>query len=73
MKKINKELVIKYINRMIIAIFTFFIGITFIFSVLAKNYIHNGTPPDTTLMSSKISNFEFSKLTISSLILLKST
>lgn len=70
MKKINKELVIKYINRIIIAIFTFFIGITFVFSVLAKNYIHNGTPPDTTLMSSKISNFDFSKLTISSLILL---
>lgn len=69
-KKFNKALFVKYINRIIIAIFSFFVGLTFIFSIRAKNYIHNGTPPDTTLMSSKISNFEFSKLTVSSLILL---
>lgn len=70
MKKFNKGLFVKYINRIIIATFSFFVGLTFIFSIRAKNYIHNGTPPDTTLMSSKISNFEFSKLTVSSLILL---
>lgn len=70
MKKFNKELFVKYINRIIIVIFSFFVGLTFIFSIRAKNYIHNGTPPDTTLMSSKISNFEFSKLTVSSLVLL---
>lgn len=70
MKKFNKELFIKYINRFIVTIFSFFVGLTFIFSIRSKNYIHNGTPPDTTLMSSKISNFDFSKLTVSSLILL---
>lgn len=71
MKVTNKmEKLKKYINYTIIGIFSFFIGLTFIFSIRAKNYIHNGTPPDTTLMSSKISNFEFSKLTVSSFILI---
>ena len=50
MKKFNKELFVKYINRIITAIFSFFVGLTFIFSIRAKNYIHNGKPPDTTLM-----------------------
>lgn len=62
-KKFNKKLFLKHFNFIIIAFFSFFIGLTFLFSVRAKNYIHNGTPPDTTLMSSKISNFEFTKLT----------
>lgn len=69
MKKIKLNKFTKVINCLIIGVFSFFVGITFIYSVCAKNYIHNGMPPDTTMMSSKISNFEFSKLTTSSLVL----
>lgn len=69
MKKIKLNKFTKAINCLIICVFSFFVGITFIYSVCAKNYIHNGMPPDTTMMSPKISNFEFSKLTASSLVL----
>lgn len=69
MKKIKLNKFTKVINRLIIGIFSFLMVITFIYSACAKNYIHNGMPPDTTMMSPKISNFEFSKLTVSSLIL----
>ena len=69
MKKIKLNKFTKVINRLIIGIFSFLMVITFIYSACAKNYIHNGMRPDTTMMSPKISNFEFSKLTVSSLIL----